>query len=82
MDTAGLARRSAVRGARGSDRPGGGGGWGDPLEREPERVAEDVRHGFVSIDGAKRDYGVVIDEESLEVNVGQTEKLRTEIACS
>lgn len=65
-----------------STRTGGGGGWGDPLEREPERVAEDVRHGFVSIEGAKRDYGVVIDEESLEVNVGQTEKLRTEIACS
>ena len=37
-----------------------GGGWGDPLEREPERVMRDVRDGYVSIEGAARDYGVVV----------------------
>src|SRR5262249_14429958 len=39
----------------------GGGGWGDPLDREPARVARDVRNGFVSAAAARDDYGVVID---------------------
>ena len=39
---------------------GGGGGWGDPYEREPERVLRDVLGGFVSAQGARDDYGVVI----------------------
>jgi N-methylhydantoinase B len=39
----------------------GGGGWGDPLERDPAAVAADVRKGFVSREGARADYGVVLD---------------------
>ena len=46
---------------------GGGGGFGNPLERDPERVVADVRDGYVSVDAAARDYGVVIDPETLEV---------------
>lgn len=38
----------------------GGGGFGDPLERPAEIVAEDVRNGFVSAASARRDYGVVL----------------------
>ncbi|MBI4182500.1 MAG: hydantoinase B/oxoprolinase family protein [Proteobacteria bacterium] len=38
----------------------GAGGWGDPLEREPEKVLRDVRNGFVSAAAARADYGVVI----------------------
>ena len=38
----------------------GGGGCGNPLEREPERVKIDVRDGYVTIEGALRDYGVVV----------------------
>jgi N-methylhydantoinase B len=38
----------------------GGGGWGDPLNRPPERVAADVRDGKVSAEGARDDYGVVL----------------------
>jgi N-methylhydantoinase B len=38
----------------------GGGGWGDPLEREPERVALDVTQGKVSAFLAHRDYGVAL----------------------
>jgi N-methylhydantoinase B len=38
----------------------GGGGWGDPFEREPELVARDVARGLVSPEAAERDYGVVI----------------------
>ena len=41
---------------------GGGGGYGDPLERDPAAVLEDVKDGYVSIDGARRDYGVVVRE--------------------
>ena len=38
----------------------GGGGFGDPLERTPEEVLEDVIDGYVSIERAAEDYGVVI----------------------
>jgi N-methylhydantoinase B len=38
----------------------GGGGWGDPFEREPELVLQDVERGLVSLESAERDYGVVI----------------------
>jgi N-methylhydantoinase B/oxoprolinase/acetone carboxylase alpha subunit len=35
----------------------GGGGWGSPKDRDPDRVAEDLREGWVSADAAARDYG-------------------------
>ncbi len=40
----------------------GGGGWGDPMERDPERVADDVRNGKVDRRAALRYYGVVLDD--------------------
>jgi N-methylhydantoinase B len=43
------------------DTPGGG-GFGDPFEREPERVLADVREGYVSREAAEKDYGVVVAE--------------------
>jgi N-methylhydantoinase B len=43
----------------------GGGGWGDPFEREPELVLRDVLQGRVSEASAERDYGVVIHEGSI-----------------
>jgi N-methylhydantoinase B len=46
---------------------GTGGGWGDPSERPIERVVDDVRNGYVSVEQAQRDYGVVLDRETLEV---------------
>jgi N-methylhydantoinase B len=39
----------------------GGGGWGHPFDREPERVLADVLDGFVSVSSAFTDYGVVLD---------------------
>ena len=39
---------------------GGGGGWGDPLDRPPAKVLEDVLDEYVSVEGARRDYGVVL----------------------
>jgi N-methylhydantoinase B len=41
------------------DTPGGG-GYGDPFLREPERVMSDVQEGYVSQEAAERDYGVVL----------------------
>jgi N-methylhydantoinase B len=43
----------------------GGGGWGDPFEREPELVLEDVLRGLVSPEAAERDYGVVVREDRI-----------------
>ncbi len=44
----------------------GGGGFGDPRQREPERVLEDVRQGYVSVAAAREIYGVAVpvDETS------------------
>ncbi len=57
------------------DAPGGG-GYGDPLDRDPERVKEDVAEGYVTLDGAKSEYGVVIDPVSMEVNEEATREVR------
>lgn len=54
----------------------GGGGYGDPLERDPELVEQDVREGYVSIERAKEDYGVVLDLETLKVDQEATSELR------
>ena len=57
----------------------GGGGYGDPLEREPERVARDVRLGYITAQQAERRYGVVfagngdVDEAA---TAGQRDELR------
>jgi putative sterol carrier protein len=61
-------------------RLGGGGGWGDPLERDPAAVLEDVLDDYVSIEGARRNYGVVIDEAHMNVDRTATDALREEMA--
>jgi N-methylhydantoinase B len=53
----------------------GGGGYGDPLEREPERVAHDVEMGYVSADAARSLYAVALADDG-SVDTGETEKLR------
>jgi N-methylhydantoinase B len=54
----------------------GGGGYGDAYERDPEAVEQDVRNGYVSIEKAREEYGVVVDPVSLNVDVVETEKVR------
>jgi N-methylhydantoinase B len=54
----------------------GGGGYGDPWQRPPEWVLEDVRNGYVSLDSAKKDYGVVIDPDDLEIDRVETQRVR------
>lgn len=57
----------------------GGGGYGVPKEREMEKVLEDVKNGYVSVDRAKDDYGVVIDPQTLELKREDTEALRASL---
>jgi len=59
----------------------GGGGWGDPLEREPDRVALDVLQGKVSARAARDDYGVVlaIAADDVRIDVVATEALRARV---
>ncbi len=57
----------------------GGGGWGDPLERDAELVALEVKRGLVSHDGAKR-YGVVLTQSG-DVDKKATAALRKDMAA-
>jgi N-methylhydantoinase B len=54
----------------------GGGGWGDPLEREPAWVLRDVLNDFVSERAAREDYGVVLTGKPLIVDAAATTALR------
>jgi N-methylhydantoinase B len=54
----------------------GGGGHGDPLERDIARVGDDVADGFVSIAGALADYAVVIDPDTLQADADATARER------
>jgi N-methylhydantoinase B len=59
-----------------SSYPSGGGGWGDPLERDPEAVRRDARDQIISLESALDLYGVVLEGEELAVNEQQTAALR------
>jgi N-methylhydantoinase B len=54
----------------------GGGGWGNPLHRDPNVVRQDVLDGYVTIESAARDYGVVIDPQTFEIDAAGTQALR------
>ncbi len=58
----------------------GGGGWGDPLKRDPELVRTDVERRLVSVEGARR-FGVAIDDAG-QVDMAATEALRAEMAAA
>ncbi len=56
-----------------------GGGYGDPLDRHPDRVARDVRIGATSVEIAERVYGVIIDPGDYSPDRGKTESLRNRL---
>ena len=66
-------------------RTGGGGGWGDPLDRDPERVLGDVIEGIVSAEKARSEYGVVLDTRAFAVDIAgsdatsRREKIRRQV---
>lgn len=51
----------------------GGGGYGDPYERPPEQVVRDVRRGYVTEEGARVDYGVVVDGDGDDYRIDDEE---------
>jgi N-methylhydantoinase B len=55
---------------------GTGGGFGDPREREPERVRDDVLDGYLTVEAARAEYGVVIDPRTFELDPAETARLR------
>ncbi|MEE8604969.1 MAG: hydantoinase B/oxoprolinase family protein [Candidatus Aminicenantaceae bacterium] len=55
---------------------GGGGGYGDPFLREPEQVAKEVKNGIISVNKAKKLYGVVLHPDTLELDKAETGKTR------
>jgi N-methylhydantoinase B len=52
----------------------GGGGFGDPLEREPERVMADVGEGYVSDGAAKERYGVIADQQGVDATATRRQR--------
>lgn len=71
-----FVNRELSAGASVEFRTAGGGGWGSPLERAPDAVADDVRGGLVSPERAREVYGVVIEDGSVEE--AATARLREE----
>ena len=61
---------------------GGGGGCGNPLEREVEKVREDALNGYISLKTARKIYGVVISPKTFEVNQKATTDLRNKMKRS
>ncbi|MFQ5514717.1 MAG: hydantoinase B/oxoprolinase family protein [Myxococcota bacterium] len=62
---------------------GGGGGWGDPLDRDPQSVCDDVLDEYVSLAAAEREYGVIfsgsVEEYDLKVDETATRRRREEL---
>ena len=56
----------------------GAGGWGDPLERDPEAVLKDARNELISLAAAADDYGVVIDTHTWTIDEAATERCRAD----
>jgi N-methylhydantoinase B len=70
------------RGDRVHIRPAGGGGYGNPLEREPQLVLDDVLDGYVSASAAAEFYGVVLDRDAKKVDVQATATRRRAMATT
>ena len=58
------------------------GGYGNPLERDPELVRSDVLDGFTTLELAERSYGVVVDPETMVVDAEATRRSRRERSAS
>ncbi|MEO6859892.1 MAG: hydantoinase B/oxoprolinase family protein, partial [Solirubrobacteraceae bacterium] len=56
----------------------GGGGFGDPLARDPDAVREDIIDGYVSVQRALKDYGVVVREIDADLDEYELDHAATE----
>jgi len=78
LKTSGIALK---RGSRVIARTGGGGGYGDPLKRDPALVREDVLNGYVSGEAGRNFYGVVLSGDELAIDADATTMLRKSLAA-
>jgi N-methylhydantoinase B len=60
-------------------RQAGGGGWGDPLLRQPAQVALDVKNDRISVESAREEYGVILDQTTFQIDEAATNHLRNMI---
>ena len=60
----------------------GAGGWGNPFERDVQKVLVDVRDEKFSVEYVEREYGVAIDSETMQIDMARTEQLRKGILPS
>jgi N-methylhydantoinase B len=63
-------------------RSGGGGGFGSPLEREPEKVAHDLRQGYITKESAERHYGIVFRDGKLDPDIVATQARREDMRAN
>ncbi len=73
-----LARYPLKRGDVARMVTGIGGGYGNPMQRQPQTVRQDVRNEFLTVEQAKEVYGVVLDPQTLEIDSVSTQTLREE----
>jgi N-methylhydantoinase B len=74
-----LPRLFAPAGTEITYRTSGGGGWGEPLDRDPESVLRDVHEGYVTAEAARESYGVVLDAAGTGVDEAATHALRAHL---
>lgn len=77
-----LARYPLLRGDVAHLVTGMGGGYGNPLTRDPALVEQDVRNEFLTLADARIKYGVVLDSGSLQINEAATNELRLELGLA
>ena len=77
-----VSSRPLGRGDVISWRLGGGGGWGNPLDREPEMVRNDVIRGYISLDSARDQYGVILTGPNHDIDWDATTAQRAGRAAS
>ena len=61
---------------------GGGGGWGNPLDRDPALVLDEVSNEFVSVVAAREKYGVIIDPDTMAIDNMATDELRSSMSSA
>lgn len=71
--------RSAESGTKTFIRTAGGGGWGDPLERDIKRVEWDALNGYINLEAALDVYGCVIDPKTYKADREKTKELRDKL---
>ncbi|MDP2916689.1 MAG: hypothetical protein Q8O16_02020, partial [Dehalococcoidia bacterium] len=57
----------------------GGGGYGDPLDRNLDYLQNDIDHKIVSVESARRDYGAIVDEKTKKIDRKATEANRKKL---